>query len=86
MKADKQLEWQTKPDGFFGGDYHAHEAEGYIIHPYKMGRMTWRLEGNGMDVIRDDVTDLQARAQEHYNRGRRLKVWEDYMLSHDPPT
>lgn len=82
MKAHKELEWESSDSD--GGAVYA--ACGYFIYRYGNGiGSTWRLEGNGLDVMRDDINALKKRAQEHYNRKRQLKAWEDYMLTHEPP-
>lgn len=82
---DEPLPWQ-ETTGKLTGEV-IHHAEGYHIYPYRFvpDKTTLRLEGNGLDVMRNNLDELKQLAQEHYDRERQLKAWEDYMLTHDPP-
>jgi hypothetical protein len=78
VRAHKELQWEVSDkDGTF------YRASGYTI--YLMGTFGWSLEGNGLGSINRDLEKQKQRAQDHYNRTRQLKAWEDYMLTHEPP-
>ena len=83
MKAHKQLNWKlSKTDG----GHWVYTADCYLIYEYQIdGRVMWRLEGGGLNVLHADADQLKQRAQQQYNRERKLKAWENYMLTHEPP-
>lgn len=54
----------------------------YTVHPTPEGG--WYAEGASDGTTRT-VEDAKRVCQDHYDRRRRLKAWEDYMVAHDPP-
>lgn len=86
MKADKPLEWHLNkhfPNLWQSATEFHKFLDSYTVHPREDGG--WYVEGADKQSA-DTEAEAKQICQDHYNRQRRLKAWEDYMLSHEPPT
>lgn len=92
MKADKPLEWRQdetwgRIDHIAHTEFHGWGEEYRVMPPN--GRDNdgnyWSVSGVPIPSRFHTLDDARQRAQDDYNRKRRLKAWEDYMLTHEVP-